>query len=301
MRSVPLALFSWLVLPLMITTPGFARESADDEASETSNDESPGKTEGADVRTADEDGTTASKKELDPSEIERAKEAEKANSPVEDPNKSYYFVGVRYRGMVLPKFMMTLFGDGGTSVYINGIGPEFTVRKNNFEYVLSAWWAGYSMPSTRFRAAGDPPDGWEYVKSSLNVMYLTSDFNWTSQITPAFGLNLGLGAGVGLVWGDLNRNEAYQDGSGNWHRCVGPGSQNGADVHGYCNPSSNKDAQYDYNEKSWANGGSKPNVFPWLALQTGVRIKPHRNFMARIDLGWAITGPFFGISGNYGL
>jgi hypothetical protein len=294
MRSATIA--RWLILPLLITTTGLARESDDD----ASGDESPGKTEGADVRTADEDGTKESKKELDPGEIERAKEAEKANSPIEDPHKSYYFIGLRYRGMVLPKFMMTLFGDGGTGVYVNGLGPEFTVRKDNFEYVLSAWWAGYNMPSTRFKAAGDPPDGWEYVKANLNVVYFTSDFNWTSQITPVFGLNLGLGAGFGLVTGNINRTEAYQDNAGNWQRCAGPSPINGQnDVNGYCDRGD--DAQYNSNEKSWANGGSKPIVFPWLALQTGVRIKPHRNFMARLDFGWAITGPFFGIAGNYGL
>lgn len=294
MRSASLLILSSLLLPLTFNNPAFARSSDDEDES---GDESPGKTEGADVRSEDEHGNKESKKELDPGEIEKAKEADKATSPVEDPNKPYYFVGLRYRYMYLPQFMMTLFGDGGTSVGVHGIGPEFTARKDNFEYVLSAWWAGYNMPYTRFRAAGDPLTGWEYVKSSINVLYLTSDFNWSSQITPVFGLNLGLGAGFGFVWGDIVRTEAYRDSNQKWHRCSGPNQTD--DPGDLCD--TGKDAQYNYYEKSWANGGSKPIIFPWLALQTGVRIKPHRNFMARIDLGWAITGPFFGISGNYGI
>jgi hypothetical protein len=57
-----------------------------------------------------------------------------------------------------------------------------------------------------------------------------------------------------------------------------------------------------YSEPSWSNGGSKPILFPWLSVQTGLRWKPHRHFMARLDLGWNIlNGPFAGIAGNYGI
>lgn len=305
MRCAKLALLSSLLLPLTLTYPANARDYDDDDEEEVSDDdESPGETEGADVRTEDEDGNTESKKELDPGEIEKAKEAEKANSPIEDPNKNYYFVGLRYRYMYMPQFMMNLFADGGTSLGAHGFGPEFTARKDNFEYVLSAWWAGYDMPYTRFKAAGDPPGGWEYVKANMNLLYLTADFNWTSQITPVFGLNLGLGAGFGFAWGDIIRTEAYKDNNGKWGRCTADGAPGDTytykgETSQYCDGGS--DAQYNYNEPSWAGGGSKPIVFPWLALQTGVRIKPHRNVMLRVDLGWAIVGPFFGISGNYGI
>lgn len=307
MRSSNIALLTALLLPLAYSASAFAANDDDDDDSAEStssskkdksadddsdkDDEAPGKTEGADVKV---EGGEA-KKELDPSEIERAKAAEVANSPVEKKSTTYYFVGLRYRGMLIPRFMMNIFGDGGASVYSNGIGPEFTVRKDNFEYVLSAWWTGYSMPYTRFKAPNDPIQSYEFVKADLNAFYLTSDFNWTSQISPVFGLNLGVGAGFGFVWGDIIRTEAYRDAAGKWQRCRG---QNNPDS-SFCGTGS--DEQYNYNEPSWANGGSKPIVFPWLALQTGLRIKPHRHFMARIDAGWALTGPFFGISGNYGI
>jgi hypothetical protein len=309
MRSPTIALLTALLLPLVYCPSVFAAsdddedssdsdssdrksksKASDDDSDKDDDDESPGKTEGADVR---EDGKE-SKKELDPGEIERAKAAEVANSPVELKTKTYYFVGLRYRGMLIPRFMMNIFGDGGTGVYSNGLGPEFTVRKDNFEYVLSAWWAGYNMSDTRFKAANDPIQSYEFVRAKLNVLYFTSDFNWTSQISPVFGLNLGVGAGFGIVWGDIRRNEAARV-NGTWVNCIGPGNPDPS----YCGTGS--DEQYKYHEPSWAGGGSKPNVFPWLALQTGMRIKPHRHFMLRIDAGWAITGPFFGVSGNYGI
>jgi hypothetical protein len=279
---------------LTFTLEAAAARDDDGESSDSeSGDEKPGKTEGADVR-VDGEGV----KELDPSEIERAKKAEEANSPVEKPNKTYYFVGARYRGMIIPTFMVTPFATVKelSSLYASGFGPELTVRKENFEYVLSAWFANYSMKNARFKAKNDPPESYEYVKANINALYLTSDFNWTSQINPYFGLNLGIGAGLGLTWGKITRTEAYRDAGGAWHKCGGPGQPDPS----YCGLDT-KDEQYGYNEPSWANGGAKPFVFPWLALQTGVRIKPHRHVMFRIDLGWAITGPFFGISGNYGI
>jgi len=189
---------------------------------------------------------------------------------------------------------MTLFADGGTSVFSHGFGPEFTVRKDNFEYVLSAWFADYGMDRTRFKAKSDGADAYEFVKSKMKAIYLTSDFNWTSQLSPAFGLNFGVGGGVGFFWGDLIRTEAYRDDGGNWRDCISPGSPNAY----YCEM---RNGQYNEKEPSWAGGGSKPIVFPWFALQTGARIKPHRNFMMRVDLGWALVGPFFGISGSYGI
>jgi len=56
-----------------------------------------------------------------------------------------------------------------------------------------------------------------------------------------------------------------------------------------------------YNEPSWADGGSKPILFPWLVVQTGLRYKPHRNFVGRLDLGFGTSGFFFGLGADYGL
>src|ERR1700690_359310 len=113
---------------------------------------------GADIKEDDEN-----KKTLNPDDIERAREAEKANSPVEDPKTTYYFVGLRYRAHVVPQFMINLFGRGGTTVFANGFGPEFTVRKNDFEYVFSAWWTKYAFDWTKFKGSSDAENPWELV------------------------------------------------------------------------------------------------------------------------------------------
>lgn len=267
---------------------GKAAEADDDD--DKDKDES-----GADIKENDE-----SKKTLNPDDIEKSIEAEKANSPVEDPKETYYFVGLRYRAHIVPKFMMNLFGDGGTTVVANAVGPEFTMRKDGFEYVFSAFWTGYYMPWTPFKGSSDSRYAWERVKSDINVLYFTTDFNWTHQVSPAFGLNFGIGAGIGVVWGDLRRRQAYPE----------HGAYKNPDDYVSCRFPGDGDPRYcgddnkhygNYNEPSWANGGQKPMFFPWLALGPGLRIKPHRHVMFRVDMGWALVGPYIGIAGNYGI
>ncbi len=228
-------------------------------------------------------------------------DAEAAGSPVEQPGKTYYGVGLRYRAIIVPKFMMNLFGDGGRTILANGIGPEFIIRKDAFEYEFSAMFTGYGMDPTPFKASSDPPEAWEIVQSKLKVLYLTADFNWSHDFVPEFALNYGFGAGVGFVWGDLFRTQAYPGPGANTSTgegflpCIGKGNPNAQ----YCG--TDNEHYNGYTEPNWANGGSKPIIFPWLALQTGVRYKPHRNFIARFDAGFSTSGFFFGLGADYGL
>lgn len=227
-------------------------------------------------------------------------DAEAGSSPVEQPGQTYLGVGLRYRAIIVPKFMMNLFGDGGRTVLANGIGPEFTVRKNAFEYEFSALFTSYAMDPTPFKASSDGPQAWEIVQSKIKVLYLTADFEWSHDFAPEFALNYGVGAGFGFVWGDLLRTQAYPGSGANPN--TGDGYLPCIDKfkpHPDCGDDNN---HYNgYTEPSWANGGSKPVIFPWLALQTGFRYKPHRNFIARFDAGFGTSGFFLGLGADYGL
>ncbi len=223
------------------------------------------------------------------------------DSPVEVPGQTYRFVGLRYRGIIVPKFMINLFGDGGRTVYVHGFGPEFAIRKDAFEYVFSLWWAGYHMKDTPFKASSDGADAWEIVKSNINMIYLTSDFLWSQEISPEFAFNYGMGAGFGILFGSLERTQAYPTNNDlnqdpyDWEKCTAVGNPNPATC-------GNDNTHYDgYTESSWANGGSKPVIFPWLVFQTGFRFKPAKEFVARLDLGFGTSGFFFGLGADYGL
>jgi hypothetical protein len=229
-------------------------------------------------------------------------DAEAGGSPVEVPGKTYRAVGLRYRAVIIPKFMMNLFGDGGRTVLANGFGPEFTIRKDAFEYDFAAWYASYAMDPTPFKASSDGAEAWEVVESHIKVLYLTADFLWSHDLAPEFAFNYGVGAGFGFVWGDLLRTQAYpgpgadtSTGAG-FQPCAAPGNPA---VGNYCGNDNNHYA--GYKEPSWSGGGSKPIVFPWLVLQTGFRYKPHKNFIARFDAGFGTSGFFLGLGADYGL
>ncbi|HEY6080081.1 MAG TPA: hypothetical protein VIW29_14810 [Polyangiaceae bacterium] len=228
-------------------------------------------------------------------------DAEAGGSPVELPGKTYLFVGARYRAIVVPKFMINMFGDGGETVLVHGFGPEFIIRKNAFEYNLSIWYAGYGMDDVAFKAKSDDAKAWEIVNSSLKSIYISADFLWSQDFTPEFALNYGVGGGFGIIFGDLERVQAYpgpgadeNTGEG-FLPCASAGNPNAT----YCDDSNNH--YPGYMEPSWADGGSKPMIFPWLVLQTGLRYKPHRNFVARFDAGFGTSGFFLGLGADYGL
>src|SRR5882724_8702699 len=225
---------------------------------------------------------------------------EDKNSPFEKANTTYQFVGARFRYIIIPQFYMGLFGSGGRTVGVPAFGPELTIRKNGFEYVLSAMYASYAMDPTAFKAKTDGNDAWELVDTNIKALYLMSDFLWSSEISPKFSVNYGAGFGIGAVFGDIHRVQAYPVGDPNDHAsyqpCVRQGVPNGA----YCGGDNNHYG--DYTEPSWANSGSKPIIFPWMSVQTGFRFKPVKQFAARLDIGWNLfNGPFFGLAANYGL
>ena len=73
-----------------------------------------------------------------------------------------------------------------------------------------------------------------------------------------------------------------------------------------CNRQDHQNSDFDkvggYTEKSWFDGGSKPVLFPWIAVpQVGIRYKPIKQFVGRLGIGFSLTGFWFGISGQYGL
>jgi hypothetical protein len=248
----------------------------------------------ADGENKDEAATASS----DPAPSDSGSDADK--SPVEEKGKSYYFAGIRARAIVVPTFIVEAFGDGGNTVMGPQIGPEFAIRKDGFEYNFAITYTAYPMDRTPFKAPTDPDQAMELVESRIKVLYFTADFLWGHQFSPVVSLLYGGSAGLGFVWGPLYRSQAYRGPGGAWQMCRGPGNPPG----GYCDPDpEHGDKQHFgmYEEPSWSGGGDKPLIMPWLALQTGLRIKPHRRFVGRIDFGIGLGQVFFGIGADYGL
>lgn len=279
---------------LLVAAPALAQDESD--ADTTRTDESSEKSvESSDTAADDEEQPEKPETSAELTAEATKEEKDKDASPVEVKGETYRFVGLRYRAIIVPKFMIGLFADGGTTVVAHSGGAEFGIRKDGFEYNFGLWLAGYGMEPTPFKSTSDGEDAWELVESKIKVLYLTADFMWSHPFSPEFALNYGMGAGLGVVWGPLYRNQAYRTGSGDYAKCVGQGNPNGM----YCGADNNH--YNDYPEPSWSDGGSKPILFPWLALQTGLRYKPHRKFVGRLDVGFGLSGFFLGVGADYGI
>jgi hypothetical protein len=223
---------------------------------------------------------------------------------VELENEDYRFIGLRARLIYVPEFMFGLFGaDGGKAVLAPSIGPEYVTRRNGFEVATWLTFTSYGMDDAPFKASSDPDVAYEIVKSEIKTITVGADFLWTHPLNEkGLSLTYGGGAGIGVVFGKLYRNQAYppsgQAGDPETYvKCPGPDPAYG----GYC--ATDNDHYGDYAEPSWLDGGAKPLLFPWIALpQVGLRWKPSRHFAMRLDTGLSLPGPFFfGLSGQYGL
>jgi hypothetical protein len=230
----------------------------------------------------------------------------------EDPNKKYYFVGLRYRGNVVPAFLEHLFVKEGGTVYSNTIGMEVDIRKDGYSLIPALSFVEYGMDDTLFLQK-DKPDNfagnYSFVHSTLKGIYATADILWSSPIAKDVDFEYGFGIGLGVIFGSLQNNWVYQDPNGQFQasnglrfsKCPGVGA-----VGTGCNPADHQNSDVNkvgnYVEKSWVDGGSVPNVFPWIALpQLGFRFKPVKQFEGRLGFGFSLTGFWFGLSGNYGL
>jgi len=238
------------------------------------------------------------------------------NSDVsETPGKTYYFVGARYRGTIIPKFMMNLFVDEGATTYSNTIGFELDIRKDGHSLIPAIQYVEYGTGDIMFLQKGKDRNNagnWTYVNSSLKALYVTVDLLWGTEINKNFEFEYGFGTGVGIIFGDLVNNWvsfAPAGQKGDLQNAAGVGFNKcqtvGAPGTG-CNAADHQNSQENkvgaYVEKSWFSGGSVPNVFLHLAIpQLGIRFKPVKQFESRLGFGFSLTGFWFGLSADYGL
>jgi hypothetical protein len=241
--------------------------------------------------------------------------AERAsNDPYESPNSVYHFVGARYRGTVVPQFMLNLAVSEGTTVYSNSIGVEYERRSGNFSIIPALSYTEYSMDSTLFLEKGKPDTvvgNWSLINSSMKAIYGSVDFLWSKKLSKTLDFEYGFGVGLGAFFDNLSINWVYENPNGayagsngrKYSPCVTINDGGGAN--GGCtaqNHSNSKEIKINgYQERSWFNGGSKPNFFPTITIpNVGLRFKPSRAFAARAQVGFSLTGFWFGLSGSYG-
>lgn len=232
----------------------------------------------------------------------------------EDPNKRYIFIGLRYRGTIVPKFIQNIFVDEGKTIYSNTFGAEVDIRKGGQSMIPWIQYTDYNTGDILFlqknpSQESDPAANYSVVNSSLKAVYIGIDELWSVPAAPHLDFEFGFGVGLGFVFGHLQNNWVYQNNNGplaastgvHYAECTQATTNNlSCTTAGHTNATVAKIG--GYTEPNWFNGGSVPVVFPHVAApQLSLRYKPIKQLETRISIGFSLTGFWFGISANYGL
>lgn len=232
-----------------------------------------------------------------------------STDPRELEDVDYFFLGAMGRGVIIPGFIQSLFVEGGIDGFNPGAGLSFNWRRNDFNVVANVWWNN-AQADGFFRGNGDPPSEQEYVDVDLGAIFVNVEFMWSFPLTDWFAFELGFDLGVGFIYGDLVRTEAYDTDPGPdeaWEPCNGPSdpAQPGcqdrdAMLDGPCYDTMG--GHFGCREPNWlTEGGDTPLVFPWVSLpHIALRFKPIRQVQIRIDGGYGLYNFFFGGSVYYG-
>ena len=229
---------------------------------------------------------------------------------IEDPTKTYYSVGPRYRGIILPAFVTGLFARQATSQYFNNVGLELDVRRDGFSLTPSLSFLGMGTDPILFADKSKPEEfarNWSQITSQLKGLMIGLDMQWSTPLDRTVFLEYGIGVGLGIMFGDVGVNWVYRDANGGFVPCATTSSGSDRPVNDQgCNPSlhdtnNNPPRVGGYTEPSWFDGGQKPNIIPWLSMpQLGLRVNPTPEFQARVGGGMSLLGPWFGVSMSYG-
>lgn len=286
-----------------------ATESDKDDAEAKPKKKKAAKADADDDKADGKDGKDGDADDAEDAKPKPVEEKLAPNDAKELPGHNYYFIGARARFTRLPQFLLNMFVSGGPpGVWIPSYGIEGTMRRDGFDTTLYLTYADWSMTDGKpfaFKGKDEKNVAWEMVTSNLKLMNLGVDLQWGTDFNKNFAFQYGITTGIALVFGDLKRVQARpksgvtmdpnaKDGSpGDLEKCATPGGA-------FCGGDNNHYG--DYTEPSWFSGGKRPNIYASFGPQIGVRFKPGRPFMARLNIGWDIfQGPFFGLNGSYGL
>ncbi|MGD0676645.1 MAG: hypothetical protein ABSC94_14595 [Polyangiaceae bacterium] len=230
----------------------------------------------------------------------------------EDPAKTYKFIGLRYRGNWIPKWMENIFVSEGKDIYSNNVGLEFDIRKGGQSVIPWIQYSDYSTGNILFWQKGtqDTANNYSVVNSGLKAIYVGLDELWSVPVVAGkLDFEYGFGVGMGAVFGDLRNGWVYDSGAS--------GPLTGSNGHHYtpcpstnagfgCSEMDHSNAAVakvsGYIEPNWFGGGSVPVIFPHIAIpQFSLRYKPIKQLETRFSLGFQLTGLWFGISADYGL
>jgi len=230
--------------------------------------------------------------------------------PVPPPTKalgSRYWLGARFRGYLVPNFVMNIVVDGGTTTFVPAGEVTFTARLADVDLVAAIGATSLGLGATAVKPPGTPNTEWEIVESDLVGITATLDILYRFRLDEAGVATLGLGGGVGIGFapiGDLYRWQAYPTGDpddpSTYAKCKAPNDPAGS--YRYCNQLDKDAHRYGEGDAAWGNGGARPVIYPWVALPlVALAFRPDDHVEIGVDLGVTLQGFLMGTGVRFGL
>lgn len=218
------------------------------------------------------------------------------------------FVGVAYRGYLVPKFLTNIFGEGGRTFVAPGAGITLTRVSDRLDLTFSLDFAAFHMGPTPFKPDGTPDTEYEIIESDLSSLHTTLQLQWNVPLDAQQRVRFRIGGGIGIgimPFGDLYRTQAYPasftpSDPYTYLPCQGP--NNPAGSFRYCNQL-DKDADHynGYAEPSWFNDGARPTIYPWVALPiVGLSFRPTTRIAVDVDIAPFIGGLLTSVGARFG-
>ncbi|HEX7478165.1 MAG TPA: OmpA family protein [Polyangiales bacterium] len=244
-----------------------------------------------------------------PASVARAQDA--------DPEaKGQWFLGGYYRHNWIPSYMLAPFLTRAPSITNDGFG--LLVSHRSAGGLTAQVGLGY-MPyfvHGAFTAKDTLVEDTEYIRSDLALLHLTGALLWPIEFNRMLALEFGFGLDFGIFTGNLTRNEAYPDATGNFHACqaahmpvvLGPDKRSDGTAIEYC------DQAFDRNGKPIATNtasqkgeqyGVRDNrvppvmAFPMLPL-LALRFSPHEQIAIKFEFSYGIAQIWLGASVHVG-
>ncbi|HEX5660535.1 MAG TPA: hypothetical protein VFX59_25245 [Polyangiales bacterium] len=254
--------------------------------------------------------------------------------PYEDPAKRYAFLGVRWSFMSLPPALLKAYTvkEANTVSNTKSFAAELSFRRKGFQVTGSL---GFMRLKARgpFQLKSDPLEDTEWLQADFKLLNLTTAITWSTTFADWFSIEYGLEAGIGFLFGDLIRSEAYKRTNGTWGKCPTWASQttNEDDLtkfnpnfpgtptreqRQYCQipdgpsgqipPDSNTSdmdgEQYDQKAKKGLFNKGVPHAIPILGPRLSLRFKPIHQVVIRVDVPLPILpfGIVGGVAAQYG-
>jgi hypothetical protein len=249
-------------------------------------------------------------------EPEKAKGGEGAGKPDVGPKAKpvpagdtgpEIWLGAKFRGLLMPTFVMNIVAEGGTTTYWPGGFVTMTARVGDVDLVPAIGVTSYALVPTPFKPHDTPDTEWERVESDLVALTLLLDVMYVVPLDAKEEGTFKIGAGFGLGWafaGDVYRTQTYpRDGKegdpSQYEPCKGPNDPAG--TFRYCNQLDKDADRYGGPDKSWSDGGVRPVVFPWLAFpMMAFGYRPLDDLALDLELGITLNGFLTGAGARYG-